>query len=160
MSDHAPRPGARLLAALPPLAAAAPAPAVVDRFSNYYQATLGGASLVDSLRSKKAFDNPYALEEVINTFGIDDKSSAYPPAKWDPLKASPQDFADVLRVKQALEEEKRQEALRAAGPRAAISFKAGGFLLADGGGVGGLGAGQQGGGGGGAATVPKKSRFG
>ena len=137
-----------LLAALPAPASGPPPPAVVARFTSYWQATLDGASLPQQLRAKKAFDNPYALEEVITTFGIDDKSSAYPPGKWDPLSARAADFADVIRARQALEEEARREARRAEGPRAAIAFKVGGALPAEGGG----------GGGGGEAS--KRSRFG
>ena len=140
-----------LLASLPPPSAGPPPPDVVKRFAQYWAATQEGHSLPASLRAKKAFDNPYALEEVITTFGIDDKSSAYPKGLWDPLAASERDFADVLRVRQAMEEEARREGARKAGPpRAAIAFRTAGLLpgLPD----------HEGGGGGGGDV--KKSRFG
>jgi hypothetical protein len=142
-----------LLASLPPPAAGPPPPDVAKRFSQYWAATREGHSLPASLRAKKAFDNPYALEEVISTFGIDDKSSAYPRAQWDPLAASERDFADVLRVRQAMEEEARRQ--KVGPPRAAIAFRTAGLLP----GLPGHEGGGGGGGGGGDGDV-KRSRFG
>jgi hypothetical protein len=146
--------GARLLASLPPATDSAPVAEVASKFSHFWASTQAGASLVQQLRAKKAFGNPYALEEVISTFGIDEKSTAYPQEKWSPFAADAGEFADVLRARQALEEEKRRVAR--AEPRAAIVFKSGGLLPAAAGG---------GGGGGGVAAAPppgasRTTRFG
>ena len=58
---------------------------VESRFQSYWEATQGGHCFTSSLRDRKAFLNPYLLEEVIATFGINDKGSCFPREQWDPL---------------------------------------------------------------------------
>ena len=81
---------------------------VEDRFRGYCEATNVGHSFTASLRSRKAFMNPYLLEEVIATFGIDDKGSEYLQKQWDPLGLPVQGHHEALDVAQQMEEEERR----------------------------------------------------
>jgi hypothetical protein len=99
----------RLLASLPAAAPSSSVPAeVAARFSAYMQATEAGYNFTSALRSKKAFGNPYLLEETIATFGMDDTGSALPARAWDASALPPGDFSDALALRQALEEEVRK----------------------------------------------------
>lgn len=60
-------------------AAAAPLvapPEVEARFAAYYNATLQGHNFTQSLRSRKAFGNPYILEEISKAYGLNQWGSA------------------------------------------------------------------------------------
>ena len=81
---------------------------VEARFAGFYAATQSGHSLTEQLRKHRDFGNPYHLEEVITTFGIDDKGSGYPAHLWDPLSLPVDGHAEVLDAKQAQQEEARR----------------------------------------------------
>jgi hypothetical protein len=130
---------------------------VEERFRGYWHATNVGHSFTASLRSRKAFMNPYLLEEVIGTFGIDDKGSEYEQKRWDPLGLPAQGHHEALDVTQQMEEEDRRGQMLERKPGSLIfgpfvklesanqSMPPSASLL-----VSGSDAGQ---------TVPKKSRF-
>ena len=81
---------------------------VEERFRGYWEATQNGHSFTASLRSRKAFMNPYLLEEVIATFGIDDKGSECAQKRWDPLSLPVQGHHEALDLTQQMEEEERR----------------------------------------------------
>jgi HCNGP-like protein len=94
------------MAELPPLNTNASAE-VTARFAKYWESTQQGSSLVASLRAKKAFRNPYLLEETISTFGIDETGSAFPKHLFDPLGLPTSDYYDVLNIRQQIESDAR-----------------------------------------------------
>ncbi len=112
---------------------------VEARFAGFYAATQSGHSLTEQLRKHRDFGNPYHLEEVITTFGIDDKGSGYPAHLWDPLSLPVDGHAEVLDAKQAQQEEARRA--RQA-QRTAIVFSGKTVVESAGWGPGGLSSGQ------------------
>lgn len=81
---------------------------VEERFRGYWEATQRGHSFTASLRSRRAFMNPYLLEEVIATFGIDDKGSECAQERWDPLGLPVQGHHEALDMSQQIEEGERR----------------------------------------------------
>ena len=118
----------------PPPAAACP-PDVEARFAAFLAATRSGHSLTAQLRAHRDFGNPYHLEEVISTYGIDDKGTGYPARLWDPLALPVEGHADVLDARQAQQEEARRQRQAA---RTAVAFSARGALETTGLGGGGV----------------------
>lgn len=79
------------------------------RFQGYWEATKRGHCFTSALRAKKAFLNPYLLEEVVSTFGIYDKGSCFPSSQWDPLSLPAKGHHQVLDMAQKQYEEDKKK---------------------------------------------------
>ena len=108
-----------------------------------------GTAPTAQLRAHRDFGNPYHLEEVISTYGIDDKGTGYPQHLWDPLALPVAGHADVLDARQAQQEEARRQ--RQA-QRTSIAFSSRHMEMGDLG-PGGLSGGGGGGSGGGSGPL-------
>jgi len=82
---------------------------VEARLAKFFAATQAGHSLVEQLRGHRDFGNPYHLEEVISTYGIEEKGTAFPARLWNPLGLPAEGHAQSLDRQQLQQEEARRQ---------------------------------------------------
>ncbi|KAJ7018686.1 HCNGP-domain-containing protein [Mycena alexandri] len=75
----------------------------------------------DSLMGSRAFRNPHLYTKLVEFVDVDERTTNFPPALWDPADVDPAWYADALAEKQKSRAE-QQSAGQAAGKRSQIAF--------------------------------------
>jgi len=78
----------------------------------------------DSLMGSRAFRNPHLYAKLVEFVDVDERTTNFPPALWDPSAVDASWYADALAENQKSRAE-QQAATQAAGKRSQIAFTSG-----------------------------------